>query len=72
MRISEGIAMDFHATVLEVLLIAGVGAYIGFLIGLRSGVFLAASKKAKGRPRKAPAASSSKTRAKEAARPTAS
>ena len=32
----------FHATVLEVLLIAGVGAYIGFLIGLRTGAYLAA------------------------------
>ena len=54
------------------LLIAGVGAYIGFLIGLRSGIFLAASKKAKGRPRKAPVAGSTKTRAKDASRPTAS
>jgi len=33
----------FHATVLEVLLIAAVGAYIGFVIGLRYGVYLASS-----------------------------
>jgi hypothetical protein len=70
--ISEVVLMDFHATVIEVLLIAGVGAYIGFLIGLRSGVFLAASKKTKGRARKSPAASSAKNRAKEPGRPTVS
>ena len=35
--------MIFHATALEVLLIAAVGAYIGFVIGLRYGVYLASS-----------------------------
>lgn len=34
--------MDLHATVLEVILIAGLGGYIGFLLGLRGGVYLAA------------------------------
>jgi hypothetical protein len=46
--------MDFHATVIEVLAIAGVGAYIGFLIGLKSGVFLSARKKAEKRKTAAP------------------
>lgn len=32
--------LEFHATVLEVIMIAGVGSYIGFLIGLRLGVHL--------------------------------
>jgi hypothetical protein len=61
--------MDFHATVLEVILIAGVGAYIGFLVGLRSGAFLAMKKKAR-RKSRAPAAQTSKLRTKKKARPT--
>ena len=61
--------MDFHATVLEVILIAGVGAYIGFLVGLRSGAFLAAKKKVRQKARKSPASQSSKLSAKKKTRP---
>lgn len=43
--------MNFHATVLEVILIAGVGAYIGFLIGLRWGIHLGATSKPETAPR---------------------
>ena len=39
--------MEFHATVLEVLACAGVGGYIGFLIGLRYGIYIANRKKRK-------------------------
>jgi len=34
----------FHATGLEVVLIAGVGFYIGLLIRLRAGIYLAQAK----------------------------
>jgi hypothetical protein len=62
--------MDFHATVLEVILIAGVGAYIGFLVGLRSGAFLAWKKKSRQKTRKSTAAQSSKFSTKKKTRPT--
>jgi hypothetical protein len=56
--------MDLHATTLEVILIAGVGAYIGFLIGLRWGIHLGATGNSDsnktGKPRPHGAKSSSK------------
>jgi membrane protein DedA with SNARE-associated domain len=61
--------MDFHATVLEVILIAGVGAYIGFLVGLRSGAFLAMKNKSR-RKTKSSSAQSSKFSTKKKTRPT--
>ena len=64
--------MDFQATVLEVILIAGVGAYIGFLVGLRSGAILAAKKKIAQKARRSPTAQSSKVSTKKKARPTLS
>ena len=57
--------MYFHATVLEVVLIAGVGAYIGFLIGLRSGIHLAATSGSHARRAKAPAKHSNKAKSGE-------
>ncbi len=57
--------MDFHATVLEVILIAGVGSYIGFLIGLRSGVFLAATGKNGRRNSRTPSRTPAKASAAE-------
>jgi len=64
--------LDFHATVLEVVLIAGVGAYIGFLIGLRSGIYMAATSGSHPKRAKAPAKNSSKAKSGEQSRPSAS
>ena len=64
--------MDFHATILEVILVAGVGSYIGFLLGLKSGVLLAATKKSDHRSAKTPAGQPSKSGTKESPSPTVS
>jgi len=62
--------LDFHATVLEVILIAGVGGYIGFLIGLRWGIHLGATGKPEAAPRRE-ARQPSKAGSKDAPSPSA-
>jgi len=66
------VVLDFHATVLEVVLIAGVGAYIGFLIGLRSGIYLASTGGAHQPQAKAKAKHSSKAKSGDHLTPNAS
>jgi hypothetical protein len=49
--------LGVQATVLEVILIAAVGAYVGFLVGMRLGVVMADRHRKEGEEDTAPAAS---------------